>query len=105
MYTIGEVPVMRCASGPITLVVAALVLAGGAARAEDFHVESSVFKVGDKLPIIETTTIFYKGVVYDFLKDPQASRDPEATIFAPERQRFIVLDPSANSRPKCRSRI
>lgn len=84
---------MRYASGPITLVVAALALTGGLARAEDFQVSSSVYKVGEKAPIIETTTIFYKGVVYDFLKDPQAARDPETTIFAPERQRFIVLDP------------
>lgn len=70
-----------------------LLLVAGAATAEDFHVDSRVFKVGDTKPIIETTTIFYKGRVYDFLKDPEANRDPEATILDPAGQRFIVLDP------------
>jgi hypothetical protein len=95
VYTIGEVLVMRFSSGPKSWVAITLFLAGGIARAEDFHVESSVYKVGDKTkkPIIETTTLFVNGVVYDFLKDPQESRDPETTIFAPARQRFIVLDP------------
>ncbi len=70
-----------------------LLLAAGATTAEDFHVDSRVFKVGDTNPIIETTTIFYKGRVYDYLKDPQENRDPEVTILDPAGQRFIVIDP------------
>jgi hypothetical protein len=95
VYTIGEGCVMPLVNGSKSWVAIALVFAGGIARAEDFHVESSVYKVGDKAkkPIIETTTLFVNGVVYDFLKDPQAARDPETTIFAPQHQRFIVLDP------------
>jgi hypothetical protein len=89
----GEVPVMRLASGPKSWVAMAIVFAGGVARAEDFHVESSVSRVGDKKPLLETTTLFYKEIVYDFLTDPQGSRDPETTIFDPRRQRFVVLDP------------
>jgi hypothetical protein len=73
--------------------VLSLALSAGTSTAEDFHVESRVFKVGDTDPIIETTTIFYKGRVYDFLKDPEANRDPEATILDPAGERFIVLDP------------
>ena len=73
----------------------AVLLACGVARGEDFHVESKVYVVGDKnnKPITETTTIFYQGIVYDFLKHPGEIRDPESTIFDPAGQRFIVLDP------------
>ncbi len=78
---------------PSCLTAMALILAGGMAQAEDFHVDSRVYKVGDSKPLIETTTLFYKGRVYDFLKDPQDNRDPEVTIFDATSERFIVLDP------------
>ncbi len=84
---------MRFASGVISWAGAALFLWAASAQGEDFHVESRVFKVGDTKPIIETTTLFYKGIVYDFLNDPQEGRDPEVTIFDPAGKRFIVLDP------------
>ena len=75
------------------LFATAVLFTSGAARSEDFHVESKVFKIGDKKPIIETTTLFVKDVVYDFLKDPQGAKDPEVTILDPHGRRFVVLDP------------
>jgi hypothetical protein len=75
------------------LSAAAILFTAGAARSEDFHVESKVFKLGDKKPMIETTTLFVKDIVYDFLKDPQGQKDPEVTILDPHGRRFIVLDP------------
>src|SRR5262249_51481853 len=93
VYTTGEVRDMR---QPIRFSLWAslvLLLVASAATAEDFHVDSRVFKVGETKPIIETTTIFYIGRVYDYMKDPDANRDPEATILDPAGERFIVLDP------------
>ena len=63
--------------------------------AENFRVESKVYKIGDKnkKPITEITTIFADKVVYDVLVDPQEGRDPETTIFDVRRGRLIVIDP------------
>lgn len=77
----------------ISAVAALVCSACGVAAAADFHVDSKVFKVGEQKPIIETTTVFVKGTVYDFLSDPNESRDPEVTILDTQRQRFIVIDP------------
>jgi len=74
-------------------VAGTVVLAGAIASAEDFHVESRVFSAGETKPVIQTTTLFYKGVVYDFMKDPNGGKDPEATIFDPAHSRCVVLDP------------
>ncbi|HEY4307835.1 MAG TPA: hypothetical protein VGN12_00160 [Pirellulales bacterium] len=84
---------MRRLIGFTTWAMLAVVLTAGIAQAEDFHVDSRVYKVGETKPLIETTTLFYKGVTYDFLKDPQENRDPEVTIFDAPRERFVVLDP------------
>ena len=56
-------------------------------RGEDFRVNNSVF-VGDKSqPDSRGTTIFYAGLVYDFLESPA-----EVTVFDKPGGRFILLD-------------
>jgi hypothetical protein len=86
---------MRFPIGPKLGGAVVLMLIAGTARAENFHVESKVYKVGDKRkkPITEITTVFSDDVVYDFLTDPQGGLDPETTIFDVRRGRLIVLDP------------
>ncbi len=75
-------------------VVFALVLVAAAtspcmpARGEDFRVENKVFMGNDSEAKIQSTTIFYAGVVYDFLEKPQ-----EITVFDKARNRFVLLDP------------
>ena len=64
---------MRFPTGPKLWMAAILMLAAGTVRAENFRVESKVYKIGDKnkKPITEITTIFADNVVYDVLVDPQ----------------------------------
>lgn len=54
---------------------------------EDFRVENKVYVDNDKEPRSEGTTIFYRGMVYDYLKKPA-----ETTVFDPSRGRFVLLD-------------
>jgi hypothetical protein len=72
-----------------TMVCAGLVLAVlvGVARAADFRVENSVYAGSEKKPAARSTTIFSRGVVYDFLETPA-----EVTIFDPAKERFVLLD-------------
>ncbi len=55
------------------------------ADAEDFCIQSRV-NVGKD--VIESSTIFYAGRVYDFLSEPA-----EVTIFDPPGKKFVVLNP------------
>ena len=66
---------------------AGVLLADGTARAEQFRVENKVFVEDEKEPRVESTTIFYAGVVYDYLKEPA-----EITVFDKARGRFVLLD-------------
>jgi hypothetical protein len=59
-----------------------------AARAEDFHVESSVYSGKDPKPVSQNTTIFRAGVVYDYLSDKSVA------VFHKRRGRFLLLDPA-----------
>jgi len=59
----------------------------GIAWAEEFRVENKVFVGDEKEPVVESTTIFYENVVYDYLSKPS-----EVTIFDKARGRFILLD-------------
>jgi hypothetical protein len=58
-----------------------------AACAADFRVENRVFVNSSKEPTAESTTLFYRGTVYDFLEKPA-----EVTVFDPVENRFILLD-------------
>lgn len=55
--------------------------------AEDFRVENKVYLGGEKEPKVQSTTVFYAGIVYDYLESP-----PEITVFDKGRGRFILLD-------------
>lgn len=57
------------------------------AAAEDFRIENKVFSGNDKTPSVESTTIFYNGVVYDYLKKPA-----EITVLDADHGRFVLLD-------------
>jgi len=57
-----------------------------AERAE-FRIENRVFVDNEKEPHSESTTVFFRGIVYDYLKKPA-----EATVFDKPRGRFILLD-------------
>jgi hypothetical protein len=78
--------------GVIWVALAVVVLAGIGAvgQAADFRVENAVFvgepKEGEE-PASRSSTIFHRGVVYDFLDDPA-----EVTIYDPAGARFILLD-------------
>ncbi len=52
-----------------------------------FRVENKVYMGGEKEPQVRSTTIFYDGVIYDYLEDPA-----EVTIFDNARGRFVLLD-------------
>jgi hypothetical protein len=62
-------------------------LAAGPAGAEDFRVENKVFTGSDNDPSAESTTIFYNGVVYDYLKKPA-----ETMVLDKDRGRLVLLD-------------
>lgn len=68
----------------------ALAAAGDGFRpvsAEDFRMENKVYAGAEREPAVESTTIFYNGAVYDFLKKPA-----EITVFDKDHRRFILMD-------------
>jgi hypothetical protein len=76
----------RSVALPVLLTVAGLGPHVPAAETR-FRVENKVFVGGEKEPRIRSTTIFYDGVVYDYLEDPA-----EVTILDTARGRFVLLD-------------
>ena len=77
------------------MAIACGLLGPGPARSENdgFRVESKVFVGSEKEPKSENTTIFSKGVIYDYLKTPA-----ETIVLDPARGRFILLDPNRRLR-------
>ena len=74
------------------LLAAGVVIGGGAAsgeefRVEEFRVENKVFVGGEKQPRVQSTTIFYGGLAYDYLEKPA-----EITVFDKAHGRFVLLD-------------
>lgn len=69
-----------CLAACVTLSVSA------AARADDFHVSNKLHYPNQKP--IESTTLFFTGKVYDFLKTPR-----ETIIFDPSHDQIFILDP------------
>ena len=53
----------------------------------DFRMENKVYWNHQREPAVETTTIFYNGAVYDFLKKPA-----EVTILDKQQNRLLLLD-------------
>jgi len=75
----------------IVTVAAIVGLAGlpdqGAGAEDGFRVESKVFFGSDKDPKTESTTIFSRGEIYDYLKEPA-----ETIVLDLARGRFVLLD-------------
>jgi hypothetical protein len=74
---------------PFLFGAAALVFLLPAAPAQEFRVDTELFKDQEKEPFLEQLTIFAAdGVVYDFrLTEPR-----ETTVFDPRNGRFTLLD-------------
>lgn len=70
-------------------VVSAVSLPPEPARAEDYHIDTTLYVGDDKDPSSENVTLFYSGQVYDFPENGGA-----VTVFDPPRARFILLDPA-----------
>ena len=68
-----------------------------AGRAEDFHVESSVFSGKDSKPISQNTTIFRAGIVYDYLSDKTVA------VFDKPRGRILLVDPNRKVKAEVRT--
>jgi hypothetical protein len=71
----------------LAMLAAGLCDPGLAAGRDGFRIENKVFVGGEKEPRVESTTIFHRGVVYDYLNHPA-----EITVFDVERGRFVLLD-------------
>ena len=63
------------------------------AAAEDFRIDNAVFVGEQKTPAFESTTIFYKGIVYDCMKSPE-----ETVVFEKSTSKFILLNLKHRSR-------
>jgi hypothetical protein len=74
-----------------------VLLLGSTARAEDFRIDTKVYLADETEPISHTKTLFYEGVVYDFLSEPK-----QIAIFrklsSAESGTFILLDPTRQVR-------
>jgi hypothetical protein len=55
--------------------------------AADFRVDNQVFTAGAKVPDSRSTTIFYDGIVYDFLEKPN-----EVVVLDAKTGRFTLVD-------------
>lgn len=55
----------------------------------EFRVENKVFLENEREPHSESTTVFFRGIVYDYLKEPA-----EVTVFDKAHGRFVLLNPA-----------
>lgn len=76
-------------AGPAVATILALAVGypAIAARADDFRVENRVYIGGKSTPDSQGVTIFYGGLVYDFLSDPA-----EVIVFDKAHEQFSMLD-------------
>ena len=58
----------------------------------DFQAITRVYRAGEREPVDEVTTVFRKGLVYEFIRSKDGSRDAEATIYDPANGRFVILN-------------
>lgn len=56
---------------------------------QNFRIDSKIFARPNSQATGQTTTLFFKGVVYNFASGPE-----EITIFDPAAGRFVLLDPA-----------
>lgn len=65
----------------------AILFGSGGALGEDFRVDNEVFVGKQSEPASRSTTIFYNGVVYDFMEEPD-----EVIVLDKAAERFVLLD-------------
>lgn len=79
------------------LAIAFFALLASVSRAEDFRIETKIFIGKEEEPASTTTTLFQRGVAYDFLSEPE-----QIAVFRKPRGgkpgRFILLDPERRVR-------
>lgn len=82
------------------ILVACLVLSWTSVHGEDgVRIESKIFFGSDKEPKAENTTIFYRGLVYDYLRNPgEGNHASETIVLDLARGRFVLLDPKRRVR-------
>lgn len=79
----------------LSLLVVVAGFAGGA-FADEFRVENSIYRDGQKTPIHATLTLFPKGgVVYDFSFGADGEQIEQATVYDFPRHRFMLVDYAA----------
>lgn len=78
-FTLAAILVGVAASAPSSI-----------AHAQEFRVDSKVFQGEEEKPMAESLTLFYEGMVYDFLN----SGTREVTIFDLPRGRIVLMDPA-----------
>lgn len=61
------------------------------AQAEDFRVETKVFRQGQSEPVSSNLTLFWHGTVYDYLSDSD-----EVTVMEPRNRRVRILSTSTS---------
>jgi hypothetical protein len=71
----------------VDLACAGILQAETRTEGENFRVENEVFSEGQQGPTSRSTTIFYNGVVYDYLQEPD-----ETIVFDQAGGRFTLLD-------------
>lgn len=82
----------RTTNAVLAMVLCLFWTAGWAAQSQaadsvEFRVENKVFLDNEKEPHSESTTIFFRGIVYDYLKQPA-----EVTVFDKAHNRFILIN-------------
>jgi hypothetical protein len=81
------------------LALSLLLALAAASPAEDFRVENKVFSGGESEACAESTTIFFNGAVYDFMKKPA-----EVIVFEKDFGRFVLLDTERRKKTELTSR-
>ena len=62
-----------------------------AAQERDLHIETFIYGARDKV-VSENLTLFTRGRVYDFRRDPSSHEVLEIAVYDPQRQQFDLFD-------------
>jgi hypothetical protein len=66
---------------------------------EGVRIESKIYFGSEKEPKAENTTIFHRGLIYDYLRNPaEGGHTSETIVLDLARGRFILLDPKRRVR-------
>ncbi|MCA9227760.1 MAG: hypothetical protein KDA47_19200 [Planctomycetales bacterium] len=75
--------------GLALMVLAVASVAARDTRADEFRIDSAVYRGEENTPLLETKTLFSEGLAYDFM----LTGSKEITVLDPIRGRIILLDP------------